>query len=412
MTVTEDVEHVDSPLDARQMARLLERLAASVVDPLDVSAIGLSEVTELWVAFDRVERIAAGAKTLLAARVEGSKSWKRAGARSAADHLARLGGTSTGVARRALANSKELGELPEVAETLRSGALSNEQVDAIVPAAAANPSASGRLIGLAGSTNVSELRAECLRVRAGAGPGPDDTHERIRKNRYLRTSTDAEGAWNLRARGTAEDGARFEHALAPFIDDMFSPGRDIDQHEPRDAYAFDAMMALTDQEPVGDSTVKKPKTRFLALLQLPYELFMNGAIDGEEMCEIVGLGPVPVRVARELLGESILKLVITKGVDVANVVHLGRGPTMAQRVALLWSKPKCANAACSSMFVQIDHREPWVVTKHTLLSELDPLCPHDHKLKTNHGWSLVAGKGRRAFVPPDDPRHPRNRPPP
>jgi HNH endonuclease len=94
------------------------------------------------------------------------------------------------------------------------------------------------------------------------------------------------------------------------------------------------------------------------------------------------------------------------------VVHLGRGPTAAQRIALLWSKPKCANIECSSMFVQVDHREPWATTKHTVLEELDPLCPHDHELKTNRGWSLVEGTGRRAFVGPDDPRHPRNKPPP
>jgi hypothetical protein len=64
------------------------------------------------------------------------------------------------------------------------------------------------------------------------------------------------------------------------------------------------------------------------------------------------------------------------------------------------------------MFVQLDHRVPWATTKHTRLDELDPLCPHDHDLKTNRGWSLVAGTGRRAIVGPDDPRHPRHKPPP
>ncbi len=103
---------------------------------------------------------------------------------------------------------------------------------------------------------------------------------------------------------------------------------------------------------------------------------------------------------------------ITRGVDVVNVVHLGRGATAAQRIALLWSKPKCADVGCSSMFVQIDHREPWAETHYTVLHELDPLCPHHHKLKTEQNWSLVPGKGRRAFVGPKDPRHPRNRPPP
>ena len=33
-------------------------------------------------------------------------------------------------------------------------------------------------------------------------------------------------------------------------------------------------------------------------------------------------------------------------------------------------------------------------------------------LKSHQGWRLVEGTGRRAFVSPDDPRHPRNRPPP
>ena len=135
-------------------------------------------------------------------------------------------------------------------------------------------------------------------------------------------------------------------------------------------------------------------------------------IGGEETCEIVGVGPVPVRIARELLGDAILKLVITKGVDVVNVTHLGRGATAAQRVALLWTSPKCANVACSSQFVQIDHRDPWANTHHTRLDELDHLCPHDHRLKTNDGWSLVPGTGRRRFVGPDDPRQPRNKPPP
>src|SRR6185436_9284249 len=107
----------------------------------------------------------------------------------------------------------------------------------------------------------------------------------------------------------------------------------------------------------------------------------RGAIEGEETCEIVGVGPVPVRIARELLGESILHLVLTTGVDVVNVTHLGRSATAAQRIAILWSKPKCANEACSSTFVHLDHRDPWADKHQTKLENIDPLCPHDHDLK-------------------------------
>ena len=65
---------------------------------------------------------------------------------------------------------------------------------------------------------------------------------------------------------------------------------------------------------------------------------------------------------------------------------------------LLWTSPKYANEACSSQFVQIDHRDPWANTHHARIDKLDHLCPHDHRLKTYEGWSLVAGTERRAFV--------------
>jgi hypothetical protein len=66
----------------------------------------------------------------------------------------------------------------------------------------------------------------------------------------------------------------------------------------------------------------------------------------------------------------------------------------------------------SSRFVELDHRDPWATTHHTTIDEIDPLCKHDHNLKTHHGRLLVECKGRRAFVPPGHPYHPRTRPPP
>jgi hypothetical protein len=398
---------------------------------LEPDEVTLSDVTAMWKAFDGIERLGANAKTLLAARVEAAGSWRTAGARSPAAHLAQLGGTTTSGAQRGLENSKALPGLGAVADAMRDGTLSSAEAEAIVPAACADPSAQARLIASAG-TNLSELRAECLRTKATADPDSDATHRRIHERRCARTFTDAEGAWHLTAHGTAEAGSRFESALEPILDALFERARAAGEHEPREAYAFDALVILaerdtataaTDTDAASDEATDteappvrvrkaRPKIRYLGLLHLPFEALVRGATIGEEMCEIIGIGPVPVRIARELLGESILKLVITKGVDVANVTHLGRGPTAAQRVALLWSKPKCANVECSSMFVQLDHREPWAKTKHTRLDELDPLCPHDHDLKTNHRWSLVDGHARRAFVGPNDPRHPRNKPPP
>jgi len=389
-----------------------ERGLARLVDVLDPDDVLLDDASGLWKAFDRIERLAANAKTLLAARVEEAGTWKRAGARSPAEHLAKLGGTTTSAARRALETSRNVVGLPRISDALRGGVLSVAQVEAIAPAAAADPSAEDRLVALAATTNVSELREECLRTTAAADPDPDATHRRLHAERRVRSYTDGGGGRNLAVRGPGDRVARIEAALKPMIDDLYDQARADGRHEPREAYAFDALVALAERDATTPSKKRSNKPRYLAILRADLPALARGALADGEVCEIAGVGSVPVAVARELLGEAIVKLVITKGVDVVNVTHLGRGATAAQRVALLWSSPKCANVECSSMFVQIDHREPWAKTRHTRLDELEHLCPHDHDLKTNHGWSLVAGTGRRAFVGPDDPRHPRNKPPP
>lgn len=67
---------------------------------------------------------------------------------------------------------------------------------------------------------------------------------------------------------------------------------------------------------------------------------------------------------------------------------------------------------CSSLtYLEMDHREDWADTHRTVFELLDRLCVHHHDLKTREGWALEAGQGKRAFVPPDDLRHPRHHAP-
>ena len=50
--------------------RACERGLAALVGTLDPAEVRFSDASELWAAFDRIERLAANAKTLLAARVD------------------------------------------------------------------------------------------------------------------------------------------------------------------------------------------------------------------------------------------------------------------------------------------------------------------------------------------------------
>ena len=128
----------------------------------------------------------------------------------------------------------------------------------------------------------------------------------------------------------------------------------------------------------------------------------RGRVQGGELCEVAGVGPIPVSGAKELLGEAIVKLIITDGVDVLNVTHLGRGPTAAQRAALLWMNPSCSVDGCHRTRFEWDHREPWAQT-HTRLDELDPLCSFHHDLKTRFGWALVPARANEPSSHPTTP---------
>jgi Domain of unknown function (DUF222) len=396
--------------------------------PCDVP---LSEAPAMWAAYDSIERCAAAAKTLLAERVEQSRAWANEGHRSAAEHLARKSGSSVGAARAGLETSKKLRLLPATEAAVRRGELSRAQAETITEAAAVNPGAEQSLLEVAGRGNLCELREQANRAKAAADPDPDATHHRIHRQRRLRRWTDAEGGWNIQARGSADAGALFNAALDPVIDEVFRSARRDGRHESRDAYAFDALLELVrrarahiagqaaaeradhDADMATDRSPRRPPSpnpSFLALLRVDLDALVRGRTEGDELCDIAGVGAIPVRVARNCLSEAVLKLVITRGIDVVNVTHLGRGPTAAQRVALLWNSPWCTNSRCShTLQIQYDHRKPWTEVRETTVDNLDRLCGPCHKRKTHDGWALVEGKGRRPLVPPDDPRHADNR---
>jgi hypothetical protein len=290
---------------------------------------------------------------------------------------------------------------------LRAGDLSAAKAEVVSAAVAVAPEAADELLALAAAAPYGKVRKASLEAKASVGV--DETHARITRERSLREYTDDEGAWVLHARGPAEAGLAFRAAIDPIIDRYFKEKREPEDRESREAYAFDALIEMATRE--SPPAAKKSSGRYLGLVRVDLEAMRRGRVEGDEVCEIAGLGPIPVRVAKELLGEAVLKLVITKGVDVLNVTHLGRAPTVAQKTALLWTSPECTALDCTrTQRLEFDHRTEWHKTHHTRIDDGDLLCDHDHDLKTYFGWALVEGTGKRAFVPPDDPRHPKNKP--
>ncbi len=145
------------------------------------------------------------------------------------------------------------------------------------------------------------------------------------------------------------------------------------------------------------------------IVRIDYMALIRGYPVGDEVSEISGVGPVsPEAVIEMLINDNpLIAAVLTKGNDVLSVVHLGRKPTSKQITALEWLYPSCGVKGCNAaLFLEMDHTIPWSYTHMTTLKSLDRLCSYHHDLKTNLNWQLVKGRGKRDFVPPDDPRHP------
>ena len=350
------------------------------------------------------------ARSMMAARV--AELGAPAGSKDTAEWFAKQTGTTTPKAKDKIRTGKNMRTRAKTRRKATSGRLSPEQTSAISDATDADPDAEDRLVNKADKASLSELRDECARAKANADPDPSATERRIHAKRCLRRWHDPDGTEHLHASGTRVEMAKLDQALAPIIDEIFDTRRASEQREPFEAYAFDALIQLArnGQSPTATDAKGNLKPKYLGVLRIDWQALARGACQAEEICEIAGLGPVSVETARQLLGESVLKLVITKGVDVMHVTHLGRGPNAAQQIALLWQQPVCTREGCGRhVRLEADHREDYHRVRCTELPNIDRFCDPDHDLKTYQGWALIEGTGKRPMVPPDHPDHPNNK---
>ena len=411
----------------------LRRAVVRYASDLDPSLVTVADAARILEHAAVIEKVAATLKGLAAARVAETNVWRDAGDRSAAHHLARTTGSSVGAAVETLETARRLAELPQLGAAARRGELSAPQVAAIADAAAADPGAEGRLVERAKAASLAELRADCARTKAAAEPDLEARRARIHARRYLRSYTDAEGAWNLAVRNNPEVGAEVMAGLEPIVDRIFRAARAEGRREPLEAYFADALAELArgagagageartagaDMGPARAKIRQRGPARAKIIVRVDLDALLRGYPVGGETCEFSGYGPVAVSAVRDLIdtGDPFLAAVATKGEAVVGVAHVGRRPTAHQQTALEWIYPACAAEGCAAVgqHLETDHRVDWADSHVTVFELLDRLCGHDHYLKTHDDWALVEGHGKRPFVPPDDPRHPRHhqRPPP
>jgi hypothetical protein len=169
---------------------------------------------------------------------------------------------------------------------------------------------------------------------------------------------------------------------------VFADAHKAGTRESTDAYRFDALMRLADTDTTGTHS------------RAPAHVFVN--VDAErltrdpdepaapgEICEIKGVGPVPVATARALMGDALLTILVKRGVDVLTIAHDG-SKTMpaAIRRTVLARDPECVVDTCSAPTAEVHHVEWRSDGGEHSIHNCRGLCKWCHQLVHYHGYTL------------------------
>jgi hypothetical protein len=334
-------------------------------------------------------------------RVAETQVWASEGDRSAAHWLARTTGSTVGAAVATVETARRLEELSATEDALRSGRLSAPQVEELASAAAADPTAEMQLLETAEREGIQGLREQCRRVKAAATTDELDRYEQIRRSRYLRHWSDRDGAFRLDARLTPDAGATVLAALEPHREAIFREARAAGRREGFGAYEADALVALAEAK--APKASGKSGHRAAVQVRVDHAAFVRGHVQEGEVCEIPGIGPIPVATARALADDAVLSAVVTHGTDVQSIARIDRTIPAKLRTALEARDPICVVEGCDARHdLEIDHVVPFAEGGPTSLPNLARLCRWHHYLKTHRGYRLLGPPGsRRRLAAPD-----------
>jgi hypothetical protein len=136
------------------------------------------------------------------------------------------------------------------------------------------------------------------------------------------------------------------------------------------------------------------------------EALRRGTTEGEELCEIEGIGPVSVAAATELLSEGGLRYLVKEGFDIKTVTKATRDIAKCIDAALIVRDRTCCIKNCGKRrglerdHVHVDYADDGP----SELDNLVRLCPEHHALKTHGGWRIEGKPGAWKWIAPARPK--------
>jgi hypothetical protein len=358
--------------------------------------------------FSQIQRVVTSGVALFAPVVVETGSFATSGHGSAADWLGALSGSSAGAAKGLLVAADQASFSPSLTEALHEGELSAEQLKVVTRTGAeVKGSSTDDLLGLIGQgASHKELIDAAAQQRAAHRSKETERARRARvhDNRHLRWRQDEGGG--IRFEGFCDEVAWA--AVAPRLEAEAKARWKADGSggDSLEAHRLDAFIDLMSSGPdKRDSGGPAPVARARTLVIIDAAALRRGTTQGDELCEIEGVGPVSVAAATELIGTGGLQYLVKEGFDITTVTKSTRTIAHCIDMALLVRDRVCAVPGCGKRLgLERDHwRLDYGDDGPTELANLVRLCPEHHHMKTHGGWSLTGGPGHWHWVGPPNP---------
>ncbi|MET1003676.1 MAG: HNH endonuclease signature motif containing protein, partial [Acidimicrobiia bacterium] len=192
-----------------------------------------------------------------------------------------------------------------------------------------------------------------------------------------------------------EIGVPFIQRLDAETDRLWRAASPDERARSREWHAARAFARLVSAEGRGKATTSD------LVIVCDINAYRRGRAEGGEPCHIVGGGPIPVSLARELAKDAFLKAVLHDGVNIHTVAHFGRYRPAALQTALdLGAPPEFDGVTCVDcdrrFHLEWDHVDPCANGGSTSLGNLQPRCPrcHDAKTERDRRAGLLRGSPR------------------
>ena len=353
-----------------------------------IATLSTSDLMEEAAAASRQLAALSGRIVLLAAELERREAWRDEGATSIEAWLSERCAVSPATARAWAHVGNRLFDLPRLAGGLCDGAVSFDQVRAVVDAA--RPDNEAALVAHASECSVRQL-AEVAKAAAPtrastSSPAREHENRSVRFNDDCRTVTaqlpaetyaEVRGGLEMRAKQIPSDGeTRWDQRLADALVSLVRTPRSTDEPSAQSPYVVVAhvpLRTLTDEDS-----------------ELAGELEQRGLIDAV--------------VARRLACHATV--VVALDDDVGHTMYEGRArrdPTPTQRRELWRRDRHCRFPGCTNaIFVNPHHLRWWKRDRgKTDLDNLALLCEHHHHLVHSRAWRLEGdASGELSFVGP------------